>query len=110
MKRNLDGVYFRVKRGDRYESICFTDLTPDEAKMIMEDKSDEWLNSLCEILFEVLYEMLKLIPDYKFTSIVEEIAEAAKEVGIYYRVHTIRSAIISIGELYDIVGGEENEE
>ena len=27
MNRDLDGMYFRVKRGKRWESLCFSDLT-----------------------------------------------------------------------------------
>ena len=27
IKRNLDGVYFRVKRNKNYENICFSDLS-----------------------------------------------------------------------------------
>lgn len=105
MKRNLDTILFNVKRGNKYENICFTDLTPDEAKFVIENKSDEWLISLCEMLFEVLDEMLELIHDDKFVSIVKGVMDAAKEISIYYRVHTIRAAIISIGELYDIRRG-----
>ena len=30
MNHNLDGVYFRVKRDDRWQNICFTDLTDEE--------------------------------------------------------------------------------
>ena len=32
MNRNLDGIYFRIKRGDKYENVCFSDLTEDERR------------------------------------------------------------------------------
>lgn len=54
MKRNLDGVYFRIKREDRYESICFSDLTPDERESVMEGRDEKWLRSLCCILADVI--------------------------------------------------------
>lgn len=38
MNRDLDGVYFRVKRGKHWESICFSDL-PSE-KSIIEAQTD----------------------------------------------------------------------
>lgn len=41
MNRNLDGVYFRVKRGDKYESICFSDLTDEEREQIATVKGKE---------------------------------------------------------------------
>lgn len=30
MNRELDGYYFRVKREDKWENICFSDLTDEE--------------------------------------------------------------------------------
>ena len=27
VKRDLDGIYFRVQRGNQWEAVCFTDLT-----------------------------------------------------------------------------------
>lgn len=54
MNRNLDGVYFRVQRGEKYENICFSDMTEDERDKIMEDKPVEWLKAMCEILASTL--------------------------------------------------------
>ncbi len=54
MNRNLDGVYFRVKRNEKWENICFSDLTEDEMKEVMTGRSKEWLKSLCIILGQVI--------------------------------------------------------
>ena len=50
MNRHLDGVYFRVKRDDEWQDICFSDLTEDERNKMMENRSVKWLQSLCNIL------------------------------------------------------------
>lgn len=50
MNRDLDGVYFRVKRGKRWESVCFSDLTDEEMDVVLEGHSVEWLKSTCKIL------------------------------------------------------------
>ena len=50
MNRNLDGVYFRIKRDDKWQNICFSDLTDEEMENVMKDRSEEWLRSLCKIL------------------------------------------------------------
>ena len=42
MNRNLDGIYFRVKRNGKYENVCFSDLEPDEIEEICADRSTEW--------------------------------------------------------------------
>ena len=57
MNRNLDGVYFRIKRDDHYESICFSDLTKDEREEVLNGKSIEWVKSLCYILADSLKEI-----------------------------------------------------
>ena len=50
MNRDLDGIYFRVKRGQRWESVCFSDLTDEEMDAVLEGRSVEWLKSVCKIL------------------------------------------------------------
>lgn len=50
MNRDLDGIYFRVKRNNRWESVCFSDLTDEEMDEILKDRDVEWLKSVCKIL------------------------------------------------------------
>ena len=57
MNRNLDGVYFRVKREGVYESICFSDLTEPEMNEILTDRPETWLKGLCKILAATLREI-----------------------------------------------------
>jgi hypothetical protein len=47
MNRNLDGIYFRIKRDNKYENICFSDLTVEEMQVVMNDKGIPWLRSIC---------------------------------------------------------------
>ena len=42
MRRNLDGIYFRMGT----ENVCFSDLTEDQMYQVMNNKSDAWLKSL----------------------------------------------------------------
>ena len=57
MNRNLDGVYFRIKRDDKWQNICFSDLTEDERQEMMKNRSIEWLQSLCGILANKIKEI-----------------------------------------------------
>lgn len=50
VNRDLDRMYFRVKRGKRWESICFSDLTDEEMDKVLEGHSVQWLKSTCKIL------------------------------------------------------------
>ena len=55
MKRNLDGVYFRVLgENNRYDNVCFSDLTEEQRYEVMKDQSTEWLKTLCNILGECI--------------------------------------------------------
>lgn len=47
MDRNLDRVYFRIKREDKWCNICFSDLTDKEKIEVMKNKDVVWLKSLC---------------------------------------------------------------
>mgnify|MGYP000277714528 FL=1 len=46
IKRNLDGCFFRVRRREKYEDLCFTDLTRDEQEELLKDKSPEFIVEL----------------------------------------------------------------
>ena len=54
MIRDLDGVYFRIERDGKFQSICFSDLTNEEMHKVLENKSNEWLRSMCIYLGEAL--------------------------------------------------------
>lgn len=55
MKRNLDDVYFRVKRNGKYENICFSDLTTEEREEVCKGRSAEWFKNLAYHLADRLY-------------------------------------------------------
>lgn len=56
-QRNLDGVYFRVKRGDKYENVCFSDLNEDEMRKVLKGKKKDWLFEMCITLGNTIYDM-----------------------------------------------------
>ena len=56
-KYNLDGIYFRIKRDNKWENICFSDLTNEERYDIMKDKDAEYLKRVCNELANVIYDI-----------------------------------------------------
>lgn len=50
MNRRLDGVFFRVCRDNKWQSLCFSDLTENEMNWVLKDRNVEWLENLCIIL------------------------------------------------------------
>ena len=54
MDRNLDGVYFRVKRDGKWCNVCFSDMTKEERDEVIGDRSVEWWRSLAYIMADTL--------------------------------------------------------
>ena len=46
INRDLDGIYFRAQRDGKWQSICFSDLTEEEMKTVMQNKDINWVKSL----------------------------------------------------------------
>lgn len=57
MNRELDGVYFRVERDNKYDNVCFSDLTEEEMKDVLQGRDVEWMKSLCIILGKKIKEI-----------------------------------------------------
>ena len=49
IQRNLDGVFFRVQRNNKWMNVCFSDLTDEEMNTILAGRSTEWLKEMCKI-------------------------------------------------------------
>ena len=56
-KRNLSGIYFRAKVNDKWDNVCFEDLSPEDRQKQMEGRSEEWLKSLAEKLADTLVQI-----------------------------------------------------
>lgn len=57
MNRNLDGVYFRVKRNGKWDNICFSDLSETEKVDVLKNKDIDQVKSLCMILGKKIREI-----------------------------------------------------
>lgn len=53
-KRELCGIYFRVKRDGKYENICFTDMTEEEQLVTLNGLSFEASKKMCMWLARVV--------------------------------------------------------
>lgn len=57
MKRDLDGIYFRVERDGKYCSVCLTDLTDEEYEKLTADREAGWYQSALDHLRDVIREI-----------------------------------------------------
>lgn len=100
MERELTGIYFRVKRDDKYENIDFTDLTFEEQNDILNDENKDM--KFYERMFNLLQEelgnlidTLDLLEDEDFIKIM--ILSTANQIKI-------------AGDMFNIVREYEDEE
>lgn len=52
--RDLDGVYFRVERNGKWESISFSDLIPEEQDKVLEKWDRDSILRLAKILADTI--------------------------------------------------------
>ena len=58
MKRNLDGIYFRIREEDgTFSNTCFSDMTEKQRNEVMVSKDVVYLRSLCNRLADALKEI-----------------------------------------------------
>lgn len=57
LERNLDGIYFRIKRDDKWMNLCFTDLTEEEREEVLKDKSQDFILQLALAMAKRLREI-----------------------------------------------------
>jgi hypothetical protein len=50
VERNLDGIYYRVKREDKYFSLCFSDLTDEEQTEFLSRLEKDGFTRMCKEL------------------------------------------------------------
>ena len=48
--RDMDGVYFRVKRDGEFKAICWSDLIDDERDQMGEGRPLEWWRNMALIM------------------------------------------------------------
>ena len=47
MNRELDGIFFRIERDEKWQNICFSDMTEEEMRQVLKDKDTTFLTNLC---------------------------------------------------------------
>lgn len=64
-QRNLDGVYFRVRRDGKWLNVCYSDMTEDERNTVIYDRMSDkpmdeqvgYYRRLAEIMADSSYDM-----------------------------------------------------
>lgn len=108
ISRNLDGVYFRVEREGKWQSICFTDLYDDEILEVLHGRSESWLTSLYDRLVEVLIEVKGIVNREGVDQAVESVLELlGRQEMSALKLISIKNVIRNIADFYDIIYEDE---
>ena len=102
MNRNLDGVYFRVKRDDKWQNICFTDLTNEETNTILKDRTGTWLLSMLEVLLNVYDKVISVVSDEELNDIKDLLIDYRMFDSLKFRVVALQKNIKIITHCADI--------
>lgn len=100
MNRELTGIYYRVKRGDKYENIDFTDLTFEEQQEILDDKNKDM--KFYERMFNLLQEELG--------NLINSLDLLDDEDFIKFMILSTANQIKIAGDMFDIVREYEDDE
>ena len=104
MNRNLDGVYFRIKRDDKWQNICFTDLTEEETEEILKDRSDEWIKSMIDILCEVFQNVKSCLYNSELEQATERMIEYNSDFSLKDELLATKHNILCMANVANIVG------
>lgn len=55
--RYLDGIYLRVKRDDKFQPVCLSDMTKEELEAALNPERGEWLKGAVIHLATKLHEI-----------------------------------------------------
>ena len=102
MNRNLDGVYFRVKRYDKWQNICVTDLANEETNTILKDRDDSWLSSMLGVLLNVYDNVISVVSDEELNDIKDLLIDYRMFDSLKLRVVALQKNIKIIAHCADI--------
>lgn len=100
MERELTGIYFRVKRDDKYENIDFTDLTFEEQNDILNDENKDMK------FYERMFNLLQ----YELGNLIDTLDLLEDEDFIKIMILSTANQIKIAGDMFDIVREYEDDE
>lgn len=104
--RNLDGIYFRIYRDEKWQDICFTDLLNDEVLNVIRNRNEEWFIKMYEELERVLNKIVKCINSQEVDNATCVVLNAISTLTPKQKLFTIKNVIRNLADYYDITNVE----
>ena len=100
MERELTGIYFRVKRDDKYENIDFADLSFEEQNDILDKEGNE--HGFMDRMFNFLQEDLN--------NLIDTFDLLNDEDFLKFMILSAANQIKIAGDMFDIIREYEDDE
>lgn len=69
MNRGLDGIYFRIERNGKWQSICLSDMTDEEIDRVLENRNRNFAIGCIKVMARKLREIgdqFDIVSEYEF--------------------------------------------
>lgn len=104
VKRDLDGVYFRVMRDGKGAAICWTDLVWEERiEFARKNNTASWLLRMIQIMNEVAWEIHEAYPDIEIQPVRMLQEKESSKTWLRNALFKITAEIRMVAEEHNIV-------
>ena len=103
IKRNLDGVYFRVMRDGKGEDVCWTDLIwEDRIEFARKHNNEGWLMRMIQIMNDVAWQIHEICPGVEITPVRLREERQVSKTWLRNSLFRLTADIRLVAEEYDI--------
>lgn len=103
MKRDLDGVYFRVMRDGKGEDLCWTDLMWEERIEFTRKHNNEcWLIRMIQILNDTISRIVEVCPGVGIRPVIFYEGQTVSKTWLRNSLFRLTADILIVAEEHNI--------
>ena len=103
MKRDLDGVYFRVMRDGKGEDLCWTDLMWEERiEFTRKNNNEGWLIRMIQILNDTINQVVEACPGIVIKPVIFYEGQTVSKTWLRNSLFRLTSDIMIAAEEHNI--------
>jgi hypothetical protein len=107
VKRDLDGVYFRVMRDGKGAALCWTDFVWEERiEFARKNNNEDWLIRMIQIMNEVAWEIHEAYPNIEIQPVRMLQEKESSKTWLRNALFKITAEIRMVAEEHNIVCAE----
>ena len=103
MKRDLDGVYFRVMRDGKGEDLCWTDLMWEERiEFTRKNNNEVWLIRMIQILNDTISRIVEVCPGVGIRPVIFYEGQTVSKTWLRNSLFRLTADILIVAEEHNI--------